>query len=480
MKIKIFALLLVALAVTFVCAAFNLEPGIGTGIIATSIFIAGVEYKSLPELQEARNKIIDEMKGLIDKASNEKRSMSAEENTKYDELKLRIKDFDREIQRMEDVERMFRNRAEETGKKSNEEKRKEEMTRFSMRKAIQYIIQGKEQDGIEKEMHDEAVKEGRGIGKEITGFGIPSILQVPLSIHSRAASATGGSSGSEGGVLVPNMTIGFIELLVNKLLMKSLGITTMTGMTANFDIPKVTSGMSAGWETENGQGDETSGGFGKVSFTPRRLAAWTKISKQLIMQAAYSVETLLQTELIRAIDIAVDKAIISGAGSGSNQPEGILSTTGIGSVAIGTNGGAPTYDHIVALEREVAIDNADLGALAFLTNSKVRSKLKTTKLDAGSGLFVWDAKENNMLQGYMAAVTNQVVSNLTKGEGTGLSPIIFGNFADYILAQFGALDVVVDPYTLAAENQIKLTVNSYWDGHARHAESFAAILDATT
>lgn len=478
MKIKIFAMLLVALAVTIICAAFNLEPGVGTGIIATSVFIASVEYKSVPDLQEARSKIIDEMKSLIDKAATEKRSMSTEENTKYDDLKAKVKEFDREIQRMEDVERMFRNKAEEQGKKTNEEKRKEEMSKYSFRKAINSIVLNKPLDGIEKEMHDEAVNEGRGIGKEITGIGIPSILQVPNQF--RAASATGGSSGSEGGVMIPNMTIGFIELLVNKLLMKTLGITTMTGMTANFDIPKITAGMAAAWETENGDADETSGTFGKISFTPRRLAAFTKISKQLLLQASYSVESLIQSELTRAIDVAVDKAVISGAGSGSNQPEGILSTTGIGSVAIGTNGGAPTYDHIVALEREVAIDNADLGTLAFLTNPKVRSKLKTTKLDAGSGLFVWEAKENNMLQGYMAAVTNQVVSNLTKGEGTGLSPIIFGNFADYVLAQFGAIDIVVDPYTLAGSNQIKLTVNSYWDGHARHAESFAAILDATT
>ena len=66
---------------------------------------------------------------------------------------------------------------------------------------------------------------------------------------------------------------------------------------------------------------------------------------------------------------AIDTAAINGSGS-SNQPLGILNTSGIGSVAGGTNGLAPTLDHLLDLKKEVAVDNADVASCGYLTNAK--------------------------------------------------------------------------------------------------------------
>ena len=190
------------------------------------------------------------------------------------------------------------------------------------------------------------------------------------------------------------------------------------------------------------------------------------------------VEKFVQNDLLMAVMLAVDLAAINGPGSGG-APTGILNTSGIGTVSGGTNGAAPTWANIVGLEKEVAVDNADVGKLAYLTNPKVRGKLKTTETASGSGQFVWPVNGSE-LNGYTAGVSTQVPSNLTKGTGTDLSAILFGNFTDLLIGQWGGLDIIVDPYTRANEGQIKIVTNSFWDVLLRHPESFAAMVDAIT
>jgi len=145
-------------------------------------------------------------------------------------------------------------------------------------------------------------------------------------------------------------------------------------------------------------------------------------------------------------------------------------------VACGTTGGAPTWQNIVDLEKEVAIDNADIGALAFITNPQVRAKLKATAVGTDQRM-VWGVNENTLM-GYPTYVTTQCPSDLTKTT-TGLSAVIFGNFNDLLVGQWGGWDVIVDPYgTNASQAQVSIYVHSFWDVAVRHAQSFAAIKDA--
>ena len=81
---------------------------------------------------------------------------------------------------------------------------------------------------------------------------------------------------------------------------------------------------------------------------------------------------------------------------------------------------------------------------------------------------------------YKFAETNNVPSNLTKGSGTDLSALIFGNFSDLIIGKWGAVDVLVDPYSLGTTGAVRVIVFSDVDVAVRHAESFAAILDMIT
>jgi len=478
---KIFKMALLAFLFAIVASAFfSDEPAklVLTTSVATVLAIGSV--KTSADMKVERHAVYERAQGILDKAKAEKRSLTDAEKTEYDALDRQLDEMEADIKRQEKAERRALEMAGGVIDQRSKDKEDKELKSYSFLRAIRMAAEGRSLDGIEGEMQKEAEKEARNNGTSINGVGIPSIIL--FGKERRAATATGTTStaGDQGGFLVPTEKVGFIEALLNKMVVKGLGIQTLTGLVGNVDIPKKSTTLAAAWEAENGDADETNYLFGKLSLTPRRLAAFTKVSRQLMIQSSYDVEMMVRNDLQLAIALAVEQAIINGAGSGSNQPTGILATSGIGSVAIGTTGGAPTLAHIVNLEREVAVDNADLGALAYLTNTKVRAKLKLTQTDANNGFPVWGA-EPTPLNGYRAAVTNLVPSNLEKStSGTVCSAIIFGNFNDYVIGQWGGIDIVVDPYSLSKAGQVQLVVNSFWDGGCRNAESFAAVLDATT
>jgi len=221
-------------------------------------------------------------------------------------------------------------------------------------------------------------------------------------------------------------------------------------------------------------------------MSPNRLGAFTNISKQLLVQSSIDVENFVRNRLSEAINRALDYALING--DNSTQPFfGILNTAGIGSVPIGTDGGPLTYKHIIDLETALATDNADFGTLAYLTTPGVRGFLKNTEKASGTAQFVWNdgappvgqqGIRTDLLNGYRAYVSTQVPNNLTKGGGTNLHSVIFGNFAEMLIGQWAGLDVVVDPYSSSKNALVTIVVNSWWDAAVRHAASFAAIKDA--
>ena len=112
--------------------------------------------------------------------------------------------------------------------------------------------------------------------------------------------------------------------------------------------------------------------------------------------------------------------------------------------------------------------------------SRWSGKLKTTSKVSGQNGFIFEAGETP-LNGYRAGVTNQVPSNLTKGTANGIcSALIFGNWADLVIGQWGALDIMVDPYTGSASGTVRVVALQDADIAVRNAASFAAMKDALT
>ena len=140
-----------------------------------------------------------------------------------------------------------------------------------------------------------------------------------------------------------------IPFLDPRLQTEALGATVLRNLSGNIDFPRNDAAAAATWEGETDANAETSPTFDRIQLTPNRLGAFTDISKQVLVQSSIDMENFIRRRLEVAIRNAVDLAAINGSGA-SNQPTGILNTSGIGDVAGGTNGAVPTFANIIALE----------------------------------------------------------------------------------------------------------------------------------
>ena len=344
-----------------------------------------------------------------------------------------------------------------------------ELSQYSLRKLLLSQIDSKVDASLELEASEAAKRDYNG---EVKGH------LIPFDVLNRALGATlNGATGATN--LVPTELMSFIDLFRNALVLPSMGATMMTGLNGNVNIPRVTAGNSVTWlTTEGSQGNASDLTFDQVPLTPKTITARTQYTKQLLLQSSISVETLVIDQLAKVLALGFQQAIINGAGA-SGVPRGILNTSGIGSVAMGTNGGVITHDKLVELETSIATANTPLESLGYLTNSKVRGAMKTNRIDSGSGLFLLDqvSKEAN---GYPVYTTNAVPSNLTKGSSVGVcSAVIFGNWSELILGMWGGLDIMVNPYRLG-QGTIEVEAMQMVDVAVKHPAAFSAILDVTT
>lgn len=340
--------------------------------------------------------------------------------------------------------------------------------------------------GLEREALDACADHMRRThNREARGMFIPfDVLAVRGESGRRDLTAGGSGTGAEL-VGTDHMAGSFIDALRNRMMVRALGATVMSGLVGDVDIPKLSAGGTAYWlAAENTTVTESNQTTAQVQLSPNTVAARTDVSRRLLLQSSPDAENMVRNDLATVLALAADLAAIAGSGS-SGQPTGILATSGIGAVVGGTNGAAPTWAHMVELESDVAVANADIGALGYLTNAKVRGKLKTTEKASSTAQFVWPDTMSDpgmgMVNGYRAAVSNQVPSNLTKGTASGVcSAILFGNWADLLIGEWGILDVTVENVTLADIGGMTVRAFLDMDVAVRHAASFAAMQDALT
>jgi len=358
-----------------------------------------------------------------------------------------------------------------------------EQREYSLVRAINAAITGNWSDaGLEREVSAEIERKS---GRATSGFYMPHNLEM------RAPYAVGASS--TGGALVATnlLASNFIEVLRNNALIMNMGPSLLTGLVGNVSLPRQTAATATYWVTEASSLTEAEATFDTVTLSPKQIGARSQYSRLALAQTTPDIEQLVRNDLAKVMALGIDLAAINGSGS-SGQPTGILNTSGIGSVAMGTNGAAFTdgasgstsgLDQLISLESKLDIANALNGNLYYLTNAKVIAKLKALKNAYGE--YLWTASDGvtttgtpGGVNGYGVMRSNQVPATLTKGSGTALSALIFGNFSELLIGMWGALEILPNPYGSGYNaGSVDIRAMQTCDIAVKHAASFAAITD---
>lgn len=377
------------------------------------------------DLQEKSLELRNQLSEIIANGQREERELNEDETNTMAELRKSIDEINSQI---EELEKENRKLTKETENKINIENRKETM---SLLKMINAVVEGR------NFTEDEA----KSIAEARADFA-KSGLQSRGQIVYRSIAATVDGAGKEN---VAEDKWNLEVAVRNNLVATKMGADYVGGLVGDVSIPQY-AGSNVLWKGETATAEDGQGAFTEITLTPKRLTATLDISKQFLAQDSNDAEALLIRDLAAAVAEKLDKTIF-GAETIDNAPAGLFAgVTAEKAIA------EMTYDDVLKMEETVELANGS--NYMFVVNPKVKFALKGTQMANGLQM-VYAGGE---IDGYKTISSNSVAD---KG-------IICMDPKELVIGQWGsAYDITVDPYTKAADGQVRLVINAYYDAKLR-------------
>lgn len=394
----------------------------------------------LSELLERRAAAVDAMKAAEESGGEAFDQAKSE----YDSLTVQIE----RAKVIDQAERQERGRQLHGDPKLITELR----SKFSIARMIAgHINPGSVDDGFEREMQGELAKRA---GKAAQG------LYIPMECFEKRVLTSNG----DGAAIVPtdHRPELYIDALTAATIVRTLGATVLTGLTGNVEIPREADSPNVGWVAQNAAISASDPDFDQVTLSPKHAGAITEYSRNMVMQSSPQIEALLRRMMARDLGIAIDRAAIKGGGT--NEPVGVLATSGIQTQAYA----ASLHNTTAEMIAKANIANVDPMS-AFLSTYGVQ-KIAMKALDTENHPVPMAAIFHDM----PANFSNQVPSNL--GSGTDEFGLIYGDWSELLIGIWSEIDVLVNPYesTAYSKGNISIRAMATVDCALRHPAAFVS------
>lgn len=374
------------------------------------------------EIQEQVLELKQRMNEIISNGENETRELNEDETNELAEIRTKIDTLEEEIKTKEEENRQIT---------KNENKENKEVRTMNLINMINAVLEG-------RQFSEDEVKTMAEARAEFAKSGINTRGQIAY----RGVAATVEGAGKEA---IAEEKWNLEVAVRNNLVATKMGADFISGLKGDISIPKY-AGSNVTWKGETATAADGQGAFSEVMLQPKRLTATLDISKQFLLQDTVDAEAMLIRDLAAAVAEKLDETIF-GAGEGdANTPAGLFAgvtaTKAIGDI---------TYKDVLDLESAVEEKNGH--NYMFVVNPRVKFALKGTQ--TANGLQMVYA--GNEIDGYKTISSNSVVE---KGA-------ICMDPRELVIGQWGGYDITVDPYTKAADGQVRLVINAYFDAKLR-------------
>lgn len=309
------------------------------------------------------------------------------------------------------------------------------MSNFSLIKAINDVVNNRNINEDALNVIEMGATEMRKSGLSYSGQ-----IQLPVEERGDAVAATVATDGKE---IVATDKLNILSPLMGKSILAEAGVTFLTGLVGNISIPNYT-GSTCGWKGELEAADNGKGTFGSVELSPKRLTAYIDISKQFLTQDSVGAEEMLRADIVNSLVAKLEQTIFGDAVGDTTKPAGIFN---------GAQVVAPSYQGVC--DAEAAVTDYS-GEKRFVMSPTAKSAFKQATI-SGTKSDLRLLLEDGEVDGYPVSDSSNVVAG----------GYAFGDFSELVVAQWGGIDIVVDPYTLATKNAIRLVINAYFDAKVR-------------
>ena len=329
--------------------------------------------------------------------------------------------------------------------RNNISNKRNNMKNFSLIKAINDVVNNRNINEDALSVIEMGATEMRKSGLSYSGQ-----IQLPVEERADTDGAIVATVAEQGKEIVETEKLNILGPLRGKSILSEVGATFLTGLVGNISIPTY-SGSTCGWKGEMASAEDGKGDFDTVELSPKRLTAYIDISKQFLVQDSVGAEEMLRADIVNALVAKLEQTIFGNEAGSATKPEGIF---------YNAEEANPSYAEVCDAEAELT---DYLGDKKFAMSPSAKSAFKQTTI-SGEKSDLRLLMQGNEVDGYSVATSSNVVSG-------GWA---FGDFKELVVAQWGSIDIVVDPYTLATKNAIRLVINAFFDAKVRREGAIKA------
>lgn len=311
---------------------------------------------------------------------------------------------------------------------------------FRLLKAINAVANNQTIDEVASSVVEMGKEEMRKSGLSFGGQ-----IQIPTSeLRSTITVA------SEGEDTVATDLYDILEPLRAKNVLVQAGAKFLTGLVGDVQVP-VMAGGNVTWEGETSNASDAGTSFSSVKLSPKRLTAYVDISKQFLAQDSKSAEALIRQDLINAINSKLESTILGNASGSTTQPAGLFYGEDVNKIT--------AFSAVTNLEADIEDANV-IGECKYIMSNKAKAAFRNMPKSAKSTELV--------MQGGQIDGTPVLNTSHVPNQG-----VIYGDWSNLAIGQWGGIDLTVDPYTKAAAGQVRLVINAYFDAKPLRTSAFA-------
>lgn len=367
---------------------------------------------SLLQLIDVRNQTKEKLDNLINSAEKETRKLNEDESTMFAQLSNELRELNNQIKNKEEIKPII-------------------MENFSLLKTINNVVN--------KRTQSEAVQELINLGKEeLRKAGQTANGDVVIPMELRDDPVVDTTIVATGGAAIAKETANLVTALKSNLVLLKAGANYMGGLTGNIGIPTY-SGTNVAWAGEVAAAADGAGALAEIMLKPKRLTAYVDVSKQFLMQESADAERILRDDIAMAISAKLESTILGSTAGSDTQPAGLL--YGVSAAPLD------------AVKVDEDLDTLNVQNKVYILSPKAKSSYRAVAVPAA----VSAAYQNGEIFGSPTYVTSAVAE----------SAFVAGDFSDLVIAQWGGLDITVDPYSQATNGKVRLIVNAYFDAAKR-------------
>ena len=400
------------------------------------------ELRALQE-KETEEDPKDEEKPMEDEPNDDKEDEPSQEEEKpmEDEPKEEEDKIEKNACAQDDKEKKSACAKEDKENKRQLNIKSKKMNKeFRLLKAISDIANNRQLDDVALAVSEAGKEEMRKSGLSFGG-------QIQLPIEERASITV----AAEGEDTVATNLYNVIAPLRAKNVLVQAGAKFITNLTGDVQIPLMTA-ESCGWESEIGEAKDGAGTFSSVKLSPKRLTAYIDLSKQFIIQDSVGAEELIRQDLINALNAKLESTILGAEEGDATKPEGIFKTIDPTAHTVAN------FADLVNAESDIEDANV-IGQTKYVMSNKAKAAFRSMAKSSKTTQLVM---EGGQIDGTPVLNTSHVAGK----------NFAYGDWSNLAIGQFGAVDLLIDPYTKAAQGMIRIVINAYFDAKVLRPEAF--------